>query len=468
VPYETITYRRAELYDEVWAEPVEIVAKRYEISGVALAKVCRKLRVPLPGRGYWARKRAGQKIKRPPLPPLKEGAREDHSVSRWRAPERPKPVVSPATEAIIAREQAAEAAIAVPATLDQPHKLVAMSAKLLQRAKAINGVVRCHDRRCLDITVSPAALDRALRIVDAVLRALGDRGVRVEVTDVRPDDPRRGGYYHERKDEVPSNVTRVQVGGEWIRFAVTEKVAHQRPPPPPAPKHLRGIDADWWQRTHRPPTEYVPTGQLTLAILNIAHLRVPASWRDGKRQRVEDCLNAFVASLYLVADAIKAHRVQQERWRQEAEEEQTRQWEERRRREEEAKRAKQLEEAIAQWRLVRDVRAYVAEARQMVADAKLTITPDGPLDEWLKFASSYADKVDPLANLRADIAEILAENAKKGISTGARGRRCGDERGAAASVTDTSVTTTPACPSSPTATPRRTPLDRNAWIAGGQ
>ena len=50
-----------------------IVAQRYYVSGVALGKVCRKLRVPLPGRGCWARKRAGQTLKRPALPPLKKG-----------------------------------------------------------------------------------------------------------------------------------------------------------------------------------------------------------------------------------------------------------------------------------------------------------------------------------------------------------------------------------------------------------
>jgi hypothetical protein len=48
-------YERKKLYQEVWAEPVKIVAWRYGVSDVALAKTCRKLAIPLPGRGYWAR-----------------------------------------------------------------------------------------------------------------------------------------------------------------------------------------------------------------------------------------------------------------------------------------------------------------------------------------------------------------------------------------------------------------------------
>ena len=45
-------YERDKLYEEVWAEPVKIVAQRYGVSDVALAKTCRKLGIPLPGRGH--------------------------------------------------------------------------------------------------------------------------------------------------------------------------------------------------------------------------------------------------------------------------------------------------------------------------------------------------------------------------------------------------------------------------------
>jgi len=66
----TETYQREKLYDEVWKEPVLVVAKRYGVSEVALAKACRKLAVPVPPRGYWTRVRAGWKpLPSPPLPP---------------------------------------------------------------------------------------------------------------------------------------------------------------------------------------------------------------------------------------------------------------------------------------------------------------------------------------------------------------------------------------------------------------
>ena len=64
-------YDREKIYEEIWSEPIQRVAKRYEISDVGLAKVCKKLKIPRPGRGYWAIKAAGKATpKRPPLPKL--------------------------------------------------------------------------------------------------------------------------------------------------------------------------------------------------------------------------------------------------------------------------------------------------------------------------------------------------------------------------------------------------------------
>ncbi len=64
-------YDRATLYDQLWSRPALEVAEAYGISGVRLGKVCRQLQVPVPPRGYWARVRSGQKVRRPPLPRLK-------------------------------------------------------------------------------------------------------------------------------------------------------------------------------------------------------------------------------------------------------------------------------------------------------------------------------------------------------------------------------------------------------------
>lgn len=65
--WEYTDFRREQLYEEVWAEPVTKVAKRYAISDVGLRKICLDLEVPLPPVGYWAKLAAGRAVKRPPL-----------------------------------------------------------------------------------------------------------------------------------------------------------------------------------------------------------------------------------------------------------------------------------------------------------------------------------------------------------------------------------------------------------------
>lgn len=64
-------YDRALLYEQVWSKPARDVAKLYGFSGVMLGKLCRKLEVPVPPRGSWARIQNGYSVRKPPLPKLK-------------------------------------------------------------------------------------------------------------------------------------------------------------------------------------------------------------------------------------------------------------------------------------------------------------------------------------------------------------------------------------------------------------
>ncbi len=54
---------RAELYEAVRAEPTHVVAKRLGLSGNGLRKICKKYKVPVAPRGYWANKRGETKSK---------------------------------------------------------------------------------------------------------------------------------------------------------------------------------------------------------------------------------------------------------------------------------------------------------------------------------------------------------------------------------------------------------------------
>jgi hypothetical protein len=63
--------QRETLYNEVWTEPVTIVAKRYNISDNGLRKHCKRLWIPLPPSGYWAKVKAGKKVLKIELPKVR-------------------------------------------------------------------------------------------------------------------------------------------------------------------------------------------------------------------------------------------------------------------------------------------------------------------------------------------------------------------------------------------------------------
>jgi hypothetical protein len=69
--------QREALYAEVWETPMLTLAPKYGVSAVFLRRVCVRLGIPCPPRGYWARKKSGQQPKIPPLPKLKSGQRTD-------------------------------------------------------------------------------------------------------------------------------------------------------------------------------------------------------------------------------------------------------------------------------------------------------------------------------------------------------------------------------------------------------
>ena len=60
-------FRREDLYKLAWTSPVSEIAARLGVSDVALAKLCRRAGIPIPGRGYWQRSESGQAAEPTPL-----------------------------------------------------------------------------------------------------------------------------------------------------------------------------------------------------------------------------------------------------------------------------------------------------------------------------------------------------------------------------------------------------------------
>lgn len=60
---------RKTIYEEIWKEPMIVVAKRYNVSNNYLKKICKKLNIPIPGPGHWTKVKYGEKVSPPKLPP---------------------------------------------------------------------------------------------------------------------------------------------------------------------------------------------------------------------------------------------------------------------------------------------------------------------------------------------------------------------------------------------------------------
>lgn len=63
-----ITLTRKDLYRRVWSKPISAVADEFGLSGNALTKICNRLLVPYPPRGYWTKVAARKNVAKPPLP----------------------------------------------------------------------------------------------------------------------------------------------------------------------------------------------------------------------------------------------------------------------------------------------------------------------------------------------------------------------------------------------------------------
>jgi hypothetical protein len=75
-PGHEIRINRQALFERVWSEPVEKMAREWGLSGRGLAKACQRARVPVPPRGFWAKTQHGKSVRRPMLPKLPAGVAE--------------------------------------------------------------------------------------------------------------------------------------------------------------------------------------------------------------------------------------------------------------------------------------------------------------------------------------------------------------------------------------------------------
>jgi len=79
---------RREIYDLVWSQPMSNVAVGLGMSANGLAKICDRLLIPYPTRGYWAKVYAGKDQPQTALPPASDDVPAEATITHNRLPSR--------------------------------------------------------------------------------------------------------------------------------------------------------------------------------------------------------------------------------------------------------------------------------------------------------------------------------------------------------------------------------------------
>ena len=365
---------REELYLKVWTEPVRTVAKSFGVSGVALAKQCKRLRIPLPGRGYWSKKSAGKSVRPIPLPALPP----NDAVTPREKTFSPPPVISdlplpgPVAEQIAFEADPANA-IVVREDLRSPHPLVKATRDVLE-GRVQPGSWRNGRPPRLDVDVSKPQLRRALRVMDALVRAFEARGWKVGL-----------GSGDDRKSYVT-------IFGQRVPFGIREMLKKVANPPAKPERLFDGTMYTPYQKEYR--DEH--SGNLAFVIRYDWGHGVLKSWAETKTRRLEERSSDFVVNLVKAAyEDLEAARRRAERDRQ-AEEEAERRREEERRREAEAAKVRALLQQAASWDTSRRLHSYLMAARAAAESQPGGLQADTDFSNWLTWAESYARSIDPL------------------------------------------------------------------------
>lgn len=365
---EAIKINRDDLYNMVWTEPMIKIAAKYGMSDRGLAKICAKLKIPVPGRGYWAQIRKGLKI---PRPPLKPSSHPEVALIYSKTPKE-KLTNDPITDLILS-EKKPDKKIKV-APQDENNPLIVRTESSLRHARPEKGLIKPRTSGCLDIHVSPESLERSILIMSSLINALEVRGLKLFKS---PDSKVTSSI--KVFDEV------LDIGIEEGIKCIEKKLS--------ASQEKRRKEHPWM---YTPEYDYVPTGVLTLKIKNERLYNTRKNWSDGKIHKLEDLLNSFIVGLMKAAQTIKLVRLERERREREWERQRQERLERERLRIEEENKIKKLDAQISAWNKSQLIRSYLEALRKAAIEKHGEIQAGSEMDKWITWVGQYANAIDPL------------------------------------------------------------------------
>jgi hypothetical protein len=360
------------------------LSREFGLSDRGLAKLCARHRIPVPGRGFWARAASGQKVKTAPLPSPEKGD-QIVVIDGAGPPATPEPP-PPEVLAQIEFEKRPENLISVSEDVVRYHPLVRAARESLAPRKQDHkrGLVSSGPGT-LHVRVSPASKGRALRILDALVKACEVRGFEV-----------RGSEVQVSAASAQDAETIVKVYGEDVRLALEERCRSVEHVLTATERKDLAKGSAYWVPKH----DTVPTG---LLFLQIDHFFSKTTWRDSAKVRLETCLNDVMVALVQTAILV----VRPERLRHAAQE---REWKESARREGiERRRREILKKALEEWRYAHSLDEFIAALRPAMVSAGIDPLGSSAQAEWLRWLVDYRECVDPFEELFEEIEKPIPD-----------------------------------------------------------
>ena len=255
--------------------------------------------------------------------------------------------------------------------LHNPHPLVRRTRAKLEKCKPDKyGAIGAWGKQCLDLRIAPNSIDRALRIMDSLIKAFEKYGYTVGSDTEWNNHPN----------------SYVMIFGEKVKFSIYEG-------------SIQSLDKKWNEEDYfssHHKYKYRMSGKLQFQLDGRYSRGIRNKWSDTVRKQIEDCLRDVLIGAIKLAHFACAERERREEEARRWEEERIRRAEEQRRHEEEMKRRSELENQALSWNKSKQLRKFIAEVERKVSMQMCSVNDQTRMIEWLAWAKEHADRIDPL------------------------------------------------------------------------
>lgn len=360
---------RRELYDLVWDRPLTKIAVDLGISDVALHKICVRHRIPLPGRGYWAKLTAGKRVAKAPFREIRDQSLNRITIQGDILGALPANVQEARSKTKAALESTPRSieTIKTSTLIDSDlHTLVkATHAKIASYKRPPYEFVSVAGTKHFAVTCTVGQAARVGKILDRLVTQAEAIGYSFEQSD--------GGIRLVANDEkitltlVEQNDRHAHVQTEKEIAALAKwKIESEL-------KQKRGQWVSDWDRPRISEWDYLPSGRLVLELDKGYHYdRIRRKFSDGKRQRIEELLDQVLTSAAMIAANEKAKREQDRLRKLEYEEADRRRKEADRLERLRVKRWELLEQQMSQLEKAQRVENFISAFKEANADQELT------------------------------------------------------------------------------------------------